>query len=82
MPTTPHSRAHINLQTDGQIMCFIQAAQHENDEYVVEDFAGVKRVSARSMLGMMYAVAEFDALYLVNQTEDGYIPARFDEFRA
>ena len=82
MLTTPHSRARIRLSTDGDIINFIKAAQLEADEFVVEDFSGVKRVSARSMLGMMYAVAEFDKLHLVNISEDGSIPARFDEFRA
>lgn len=82
MPTTPHSRAHIALSTDGDIINFIKAAQQESDNYVVEDFEGVKRVSARSMLGMMYAVAEFGQLFIVNLSENGYIPARFDEFRA
>ena len=82
MPVQPHTRAHISLSTDGDILNFIKAAQQENDVYVIEDFEGVKRVSARSMLGMMYAVAEFDELFLVNLSEDGFIPARFDDFRA
>lgn len=81
MPAMPHIRARISIDTDGDIIEFIRACQKETDDYVVEDFSGTRRVSARSMLGMMYAVAEFDELYLVNLSDDGSIPHRFDDFR-
>lgn len=78
----PHIRAHINLTTDRDILAFIAAAQQESDNLIVEDFEGIKRVSASSMLGMMYASAEFGDMYLVNLTDNGYISHRFDDFRA
>lgn len=81
MPTPVHSRAEIYLTTDRDISAFIQAAMNQDDELVLENFDGSRRVSASSMLGVMYAAAEFGQIYLVNVTNDANIGAEFNKFR-
>ena len=81
MPTAPHSRAEIHLTTDRDISAFIQTAMNQDDELVLENFDGSRRVSASSMLGVMYAAAEFGQVYLVNVTNDANIGAEFNKFR-
>ena len=81
MPTQAHSRAEIHLTTDRDISAFLQAAMNHDDELVLENFDGSRRVSASSMLGVMYAAAEFGQVYLVNVTNDANIGAEFNQFR-
>lgn len=81
MPTPNHSRAEIHLTTDKDISAFIHAAMNQDDELVLENFDGSRRVSASSMLGVMYAAAEFGQVYLVNVTNDANIGAEFNQFR-
>ena len=43
---------------------------------------GVYRANARSLLGVMYAMTDFnDEMYLVNETEDGEFPFAVDKYR-
>lgn len=81
MPVSPHTRTEINLTTDRDISTFIQTATNQKDELVLENFDGSRRVSASSMLGVMYAAAEFGQVYLVNVTNDANIGAEFNQFR-
>lgn len=81
MPATIHTRTEINLITDRDVSAFIQIAMNHPDELVLENFDGSRRVSASSMLGVMYAAAEFGQVYLVNVTNDASIGAEFDQFR-
>ena len=76
MPVSPHTRTEINLTTDRDISTF-----NQKDELVLENFDGSRRVSASSMLGVMYAAAEFGQVYLVNVTNDADIGAEFNQFR-
>ena len=81
MPTVNHSRSEITLTTDRDISAFIQIAMNHADELVIENFDGSSRVSASSMLGVMYAAAEFGRVFLVNATNDADIGAEFNQFR-
>ena len=55
----------------------------EEDSFLIVDFNGRQRADAKSLLGVMYAVAEFnDQLYLVNETNNGSFPSFIDEYRA
>lgn len=81
MPTVNHSRSEIALTTDRDISAFIQIAMNHADELVLENFDGSRRVSASSMLGVMYAAAEFGRVFLVNVTNDANIGAEFNQFR-
>lgn len=81
MPISAHTRTEIRLTTDREISTFLQAAMNHEDELVLENFDGSRRVSASSMLGVMYAAAEFGQMYLVNVTNDANVGAEFDQFR-
>lgn len=81
MPISAHTRTEIRLTTDREISTFLQAAMNHEDELVLENFDGSRRVSASSMLGVMYAAAEFGQMYLVNLTNDANVGAEFNQFR-
>ena len=51
------------------------------DSVTLENFDDSFRADARSMLGVAYAAAEFDSLFLVNRTHDGVFPKGIDKFR-
>lgn len=79
-----HVRAKIRLETTLDVANFISRINSDGtiDKYILEDFDGVRRVDARSYLGVMYASAEFGGeTYLVNMTEDGKFPSGIDLFR-
>lgn len=77
-----YSRAHIRLQTQDELMNLIKDLKSNDDNYLVEDFGGIQRVSARSVIGMLYAMTDFnDDMYLVNLTSDGNFPSFVDKYR-
>ena len=79
----PHIRAHVRLTTQNDVMDFIRAlCDGTSNFYDVENYDGSKCVNARSLLGMLYATAEFpNSLYLVNTTVDGEFRSAIDQFR-
>ena len=79
----PHIRAHVRLNTQNDVMDFIRAlCDGTSNFYDVENYDGSKCVNARSLLGMLYATAEFpNSLYLVNTTVDGEFRSAIDQFR-
>lgn len=76
-------RANIELITATEMQDFISYVNSDGtaDKYILENFDGSFRADARSMLGVAYAAAEFDSLFLVNQTHDGVFPKGIDKFR-
>ena len=80
--STSHVRAKIELSSRENIIDFIYAlCDGSTDFFSIENFNGTMKVNARSILGMIYAVTEFDTLFLVNDTTDGRFPASIDKFR-
>ena len=80
--STSHVRAKIELSSRENIVDFIYAlCDGSTDFFSIENFNGTMKVNARSILGMIYAVTEFDALFLINDTTDGRFPASIDKFR-
>ena len=80
----PHTRAHIRLNTMDEIKTFIDQLNRIGgiDKFMVEDFDGKQRVSARSVVGMLYAMTDFnDDMYFVNDTNDGVFPIFIDAYR-
>ena len=80
----PHTRAHIRLNTMDEIKTFIDQLNRIGgvDKFMVEDFDGKQRVSARSVVGMLYAMTDFnDDMYFVNDTNDGVFPNFIDAYR-
>ena len=80
----PHTRAHIRLKTMDEIKAFIDQLNRigGTDKLMVEDFDGKQRVSARSVVGMLYAMTDFnDDMYFVNDTNDGVFPNFINVYR-
>ena len=80
----PHARAHIRLNTMDEIKTFIDQFNRIGgiDKFMVEDFEGKQRVNARSLVGMIYAMTDFnDNMFIVNETTDGVFPNFIDAYR-
>ena len=79
-----HPRAKIRLDTNKEVIRFVQEINSDGSiiHYVIENEDASYRVSARSLLGVLYASAEFgNNLYLVNETNDNDFPAFVDKYR-
>lgn len=79
-----HSRAHIRINTTLEASNFV--AQMNTDgttnKYTIENFDGSHRANARSFLGVLYAMSDYnDEMFLVNETQDGYFPNFIDAYR-
>ena len=82
MNHVPHSRAHIRLTNQADVMSFIQQLTEVPDAFVMEHRDGSRRIDAKSMLGVMYFAFDLqDEMYLVNETNNGSIPSFVDKFR-
>ena len=77
-----HIRAHIRLNSQAEVMTFIQGLSKFNDSFSIENRTGVHRVNAKSVIGVMYTMFDFpEEMYLVNDSRDGFIPSFVDEYR-
>lgn len=79
-----YHRAHIRLITQTDAADFVSLINKDGsiDRYVLETADGHARVSARSMLGVLYFVSEHNTeTYLVNETHDGVMPRGIDQYR-
>ncbi len=82
MSHQPHSRAHIRLMDQAQVVEFIQIISNFEDQFSIENRSGQHRVNAKSVIGVMYTMLDFpDEQYLVNDVHNGVIPAAIDRFR-
>ena len=80
----PYTRAQIQLDTNTRVTDFINEMSTDNSlyRYYLENFDGSYRVNARSLLGAIYASAEFQGqVFLVNDTHDGLFPNFIDKYR-
>lgn len=80
----PHTRAHIRLNTITDVTNFVAKINGVGtvDKYIIEDFAGDQRADARSLLGVIYAMTDYnDQMYLVNETQNGVFPNFVDAYR-
>ena len=79
-----YTRAHIRLNTAKDATMFVAQLNSlgNTDKYIVEDNNGVQRANARSLVGMIYAMSDYnDEMYLVNETNNGDFPSFIDEYR-
>ena len=75
-------RAEINFETEKDIVGFITAINKSNDIFRLEDFRGEHAVNPASMLGLLYARADFSGgMYLINLTNDGVFPNEINQYR-
>lgn len=79
-----YHRTHIRLITQTDAANFVSTLNGDGiiDSFVLETADGKIRVSACSLLGVLYFVAEHNQeTYLVNETNDGVIPSGIDQYR-
>lgn len=77
-------RAHIRFNTTQEATEFVQFLNSDGTttKYIITDNTGTYRTNARSLLGVIYAMTDFnDHMYLVNETEDGVFPGTIDKYR-
>ena len=78
----PNTRMRIAIETERDLLDFISLIARAEDTYRLEDFRGEHAVNPGSMLGMLYARADFSGgMYLINLTQGGHFPVEFDKFR-
>ncbi len=77
-------RAHIRLNTTKEVQDFVSLINSDGtaDKIVIRDGYNHDCANARSMLGVFYAMTEFnDSMYLINETHDGVFPKGIDQYR-
>lgn len=74
------NRKRLSFHDQHEILDFILKMKNENDEYVLEDFKGWLRVNAHSINGALYAIRDFDDIYIMNTTHHGEFPSFIGEF--
>ena len=80
----PYSRAHIRLNNTHDANEFVKMINSDGttNKYTIEDFEGKQRINARSLIGVIYALTEFnDEMYLVNESSDDELSYIFDKYR-
>lgn len=74
-------RAHVSLSTPDEAMEFVRMLKQNGGRFVIENFDSSIRVSALSILGVMYMMMEFpNQMYVVN-TCGHDLPGCLDSFR-
>lgn len=79
----PHARAHIRFNNTDEATNFVARLNREfpTGRYTIENFDGTSRINARSIFGVIYAMAEHDdQMFFVNEVNDD-IPFFVDEYR-
>lgn len=79
-----HIRARIRLNNNDEAAELVSILNRDGtiDKYILEDMNCTCRVSARSLLGVIYIASECsDNIFLANLTEDGKFPSGIDKFR-
>ena len=77
-----HVRAHIRLTSQAEVMEFIQGLSRFEDAFSIESRSGMHRANAKSVIGVMYTMMDFpEELFLVNETNNGFIPSFVDSYR-
>ena len=80
--STIHARAHIRLSSQAEVMAFVQGLCKFEDSFSIESRSGLHRINAKSVIGVMYTMLDFpEELYLVNDTNNGFIPSFVDAYR-
>lgn len=77
-------RAHIRLSNAAEASEFVSLLNADGTtvRYTIECADKSQRVNARSLLGVLYAITDFnDEMYFINETEPNFIPNCIDKFR-
>ena len=82
MAVTLRTRAHIRLNNQTDVLDFVQEVSKYDDKFSIENGDRSHRVNAKSVIGVMYTMADFsDEMYLVNDTHDGNSPVAQNKYR-
>lgn len=74
-------RTRIRIETMTDVRKLISICGSYPDNFMLETFDRMHRVSAQSTLGIMYMSAEHgDEIYLVNLTHNGEFPTAINDF--
>ena len=79
-----YSRARIRLNNTHEANEFVKMINSDGttDKYTIEDLYGRQRVNARSLIGVIYALTEFnDEMYILNESNDKKLPYFIDKYR-
>ena len=66
----PHTRAKIRIMTTAEASAFVASLNTDGtaDTYVIENCDSTYSVNARSLLGVVYALSDYnDNMFLVNE---------------
>lgn len=77
-------RAHIRLNTPEDAANIVSELNSDgtSTKYSIANSDGNYKVNARSLLGVVYMMSEFnDACYFINETDDGAFPSFIDKYR-
>ena len=80
----PYSRARIRLNGTKDANEFVKTLNSDGttEKYTIEDFEGKQRVNARSIIGVIYALTEFnDEMYILNESSGKELPYFIDKYR-
>lgn len=79
-----HARAHIAFRNVNEANNFVCELNSDGTakKYTLENFNGSYRVDARSILGVIYMMSEYDdEIYMVDETSGGELPGFIDKYR-
>ncbi len=79
-----HTRAHIAFKNANEATEFVCKLNTDGTaiKYALENFDGSYRVDARSILGVIYMMTEYNQeVYLVDMTTGGELPNFIDKYR-
>lgn len=79
-----HSRTHIRIDSVRDVQKFVSLINSDgtSDKLIIENFDRSFSTSARSRLGVLYAMAYYnEETFLVNLDRDGIYPPGIDAFR-
>ena len=77
-------RAKLRLETGQQVKAFVRDVGFDMNpnDWVLENFDGSLRINASSLLGVMYASAEWNGeVYLTNIRKNFAFPVFVDKYR-
>ena len=66
-------KLHIISVTDAYELVN-RLSEESQDEFMFTNFDESKVADPRTQMGIIYAMSEFDEIYLVNETNDGVFP--------
>ena len=77
-------RAHIRLNTSEDATKFVSELNSDgtSTKYSIANSDGNYKVNARSLLGVIYMMSEFnDGCFFINEIDDGVFPSLIDKYR-